>query len=321
MDNFFNNTNLLRIIFKWKWHLLVLTLVAIIASLIVSSPFIMKPRFKSTAYIYPSNIAPYSDESNAEQMLQWITSKDVKDSVVLRFDLAKHYGISPRDKEFASIIDYLYNKNVKISKTQYESIEISVTDVDPVIACDMVKAIIHYTDQKIRATHLVKYQEVMDVWGKAVAEKKVEIDSTKALYRQLATTYGIYNFDGQSQEITRGQLRTVDGGGAGISTKDVQHLKEGMMEKGADMLFLSGRIRDLANEYSELVKKYDMARFDIEKHFTFVNIVTPPQVADKKSYPKRVLIMLYFVVGTLFFSILAISVIEKRKEIVGIFKD
>lgn len=317
MDNFFDNKNLLRLLLKWKWHLVIIAIAAAVVSLIVSSPFIMKPRFKSTAFIYPSNIAPYSDESETEQMLQWIGSRDVKDSVIQKFDLAKHYGISPKEKYFQSTLDYVYGKYVKIAKTQYESIEITVTDVDPVMAKDIANAVIYYTNLKIRSTHRVKYEEVVATLDKVLAEKKAEIDSTKNIYRKLSSAYGIYDVEGQSQEITRGQLRTVDGGGGGINTRDVQMLKQGMTEKGADLLYLSNRVKMLANEYSELMLKYDQARFDCEKEFTFINVVTPPQVADKKSYPKRLMVMFYFVAGALLFGMLAIAVIEQRKQFTG----
>lgn len=313
MDNFFNNTNLLQIIVKWKWHLIILAVFAALVSLFVSSPLIMKPRFKSVAYIYPSNVMPYSDESETEQMLQWITSMEVRDSVIKEFDLAKHYGISPEEEYFASTLEYVFNKNVKISKTQYESIEVSVTDVDPVMARDIVNAILHYTDLKIRSTHMVKYKEVVVAMEKILKTKKAEIDSVKALYRDIATNYGVYDVLGQSQEITRGELRTVDGGGGNINTKDVIKLKQGMMEKSGDLLYLSNRIEDMANEYSEIMLKYDVARFDIDKNFTFVNVVTPPQIADKKAYPKRLFVLFYFVAGTLLFSLLTIAFIERRR--------
>lgn len=314
MENFFNNTHLLLIVSKWKWHLIILAILAAIASLVVSSPLFMKPRFKSTAFIYPSNIAPYSDESETEQMLQWLNSRDVKDSVILKFDLAKHYGIAPTEKYYASTLDYVYNKNVKISKTQFESVEITATDVERVMARDMVNAILYYTDQKIRATHRIKYKEVLVTMEKVLIGKNAEIDSVKKQYRELATTYGVYDVEGQSQEITRGELRTVSGGGGGVNAKEVSKLKLGMMEVGGDLLFLGNRIEGMANEYSELMRKYDMARFDLEKKFTFVNTVTPPQIADKKSYPKRLFVMLYFVAGTLIFSLIAIAIIEMRKS-------
>jgi capsule polysaccharide export protein KpsE/RkpR len=237
----------------------------------------------------------------------------VRDSVINKFDLARHYGISPDEKYFRSTLEYMFSKNVKISKTQYESVEVSVTDIDPVMARDIVNAILYFTDEKIRATHNVKYNEVVVAMEKVLTTKRAEIDSVKSLYREIATTYGVYDVLGQSQEITRGELRTVAGGGGSISTKDVQRLKQGMMEKSGDLLYLSNRIEDMANEYSEIMLKYDVARFDIDKDFTFVNVVTPPLVADKKSYPKRLFVMFYFVAGTLLFSLLAIAFLERRK--------
>jgi capsule polysaccharide export protein KpsE/RkpR len=290
-----------------------LTVAAALVSLVVSSSLFMKPRFKSAAYIYPSNIAPYSEESETEQMLQWINSVDVRDSVMKKFDLPSHYKVSPKDKYYATTLEGLYNKNVKISKTQYESIEVSVTDVDPVFARDIVNAILYYTDSKIRATHRIKYLEVFNALEKMMKSKKAEMDSVKALYRTIATTYGIYDVGGQSQEITRGELRTVAGGGGNINSKDVVKLKQGMMDKAGDLLYLGNRISFSSNEYSEILRKYEAAKFDIEKKFTFVNVVTPPLVADKKSYPKRLFVMFYFIAGTLFFSLLAIAFIERNK--------
>ena len=313
MDKFFNTGNLLQIINKWKWHLVIIAIAAALVSLLVSSSFVMKPRFKSSAIIYPSNILPYSDESQTEQMLQWMKSNDVRDSVIKKFDLARHYGISSDEKYFASILEGIYNKNVSISKTQYESIEVSVVDVDPVMARDMVNAILLYSDSKIRNTHQMKYLEVFIAIEKLLKAKEAEMDSVKKQYRDLALTYGIYDVVGQSQEITRGELRTVDGGGSGINTKDVERLKQSMLDKSADLLYLSNRISHTAAEYSEIRVRYETAKFDVDKKFTYVNVVTPPVVADKKSYPKRLFVLFYFVAGSLFFSLLVIVLLEQSR--------
>ncbi|HNW54930.1 MAG TPA: hypothetical protein PKN21_11710, partial [Bacteroidales bacterium] len=233
-------------------------------------------------------------------------------SVIKKFDLARHYNLSPGDKYYATYLIGTYNQNVKISKTQYESIEVSVTDLDPVLAKNMVNAILFYTDKKIAKVHYSKYNEVVESVYKTMQTKKAEIDSIKRLYHEISTTYGIYDMGGQSQEITRGELRTVDGRGDNINTKDVIKLKSGMVEKGGDLIFLSNRISNLGNEYSELARRYDLARFDLDKKFTFVNMVTPPMVSDKKSYPRKLFVMLAFVAGTLLFSLFSIVVIEQR---------
>jgi len=313
MNNFLSNTNLLQIFSKWKWHLIILTLVSAILSLVISSPRIMKPRFKSVAYIYPSNVFPYSGESQTEQLMQWLKSTDVRDSVVKKFNLAAHYGISPDQKYFAFTLENIYNGNVIISKTPYESVEVVVSDNNPVMARDIVNAILYFTNEKIRFTQKLKYNEVVESFNRILRVKQAEIDSAKNLYREIATTYGVYDVAGQSQEITRGELRTVDGGGSNINLKDVARLKQGMMEKSGDLMYLGKRIEALADEYSDIMLKYDIARFDKDKIITYINVVTPPVVADKKSYPKRLLVMFYFVGASLLFSMLAIAFIERQK--------
>ncbi|MDZ7778316.1 MAG: hypothetical protein U5L09_23200 [Bacteroidales bacterium] len=58
---------------------------------IFSSAMLITPKYNSRAVIYPSNVAPYSDESETEQLLQWLQSRDIKDSMIRRFELGKHY--------------------------------------------------------------------------------------------------------------------------------------------------------------------------------------------------------------------------------------
>ena len=42
-------------------------------------------------------------------------------------------------------------------------------------------------------------------------------------------------------------------------------------------------------------------------------MVTPPIVADKKAYPRKLYVMFAFVAGTLLFSLFSIVVIEQRR--------
>ena len=313
MESYFNNFNLVKIFAKWKWHFLIIAGVAIVFAFIFSSPMFIKPKFKSTVLLYPSNIAPYSDESQTEQLLQWLNSQDIKDSVMHKFDLPTHYGIDSAYIYFNSTMLNLYDKNVIISKTQYESIEIVVLDTDPALACDMANAIIHFCNKKIRTIHRIKYGEVLDAFKRSLDIKKIEMDSTKSKLRALGSNYNLIDYDNQSLEITKGYLRTVEGG-SNINTKDVLDLKKNLEEKGGDLILLKERLELLGKEYSDLMVSYDGARFDVEKEYTYINVITKPQLADKKSYPTRWLIMLYVVVATLFFSMVVISIIDNKQR-------
>ncbi len=313
-ENYFSNIHMMKIFFRWKWHLLSIAIIAALLAAVFSGSFFIKPKFKSYALVYPSNIAPYSDESESEQMLQWLQSQDIRDSVIRKFDLAAHYRIDSSYKYFQSTIQYLYNKNVKISKTQFESIEIVVMDTDPVIARDMVLAIIDFCNLKIRKIHRDKYAEVVNSMGLILQEKKAQLDSVEKALSDLRLNYELIDYGAQATEITRGYLRTVDGSNStNINTKDGLRLKENFENKAGQLAILTQRRKDILHIYSEFELIYDRAVYDAEKVFTFTNVVTPPVVADKKSYPVRWLIVLYSVAAALFFSVVVISVIENKR--------
>jgi len=314
MENYFSNIHLVKIFIRWKWHLLIIASVAAFLAVIFSSSFFIKPRFKSFALVYPSNIAPYSDESESEQMLQWFQSKDIRDSIIAKFDLANHYRIDTSYRYYYSTMTNLYNENVKINKTQWESIEIEVMDTDPVIANDMVLAIIDFCNKKIRQIHRDKYFEVVISLGRSLQEQRNQLDSVEKKLSDLRINYELIDYPSQANEITRGFLRTVDGSNStNINMKDVLRMKSNFEHKAGEMAILTQRRNDILHNYAEFELKYNQAFYDAEKEFTFTNIVTPPVIADKKTYPVRWLIMLYSVVASLFFSLVVISILENRK--------
>lgn len=316
MDGFFNNMSLLRIFLKWKWHLVVIIGIAALIAVVLSSPMVIKPKFKSVAVLYPSNIQPYSDESETEQMLQWLNSRDIMDSIINKFDLADHYGVEPGYKHYVSLMEYYYNRNVRISKTQFESVNLEVRDTDPVLARDMIYAIIDFYDKKIRAIHREKWGEVVYSYKRYLDEKKAEIDSVLHQHYILRTKYELIDYESQAQEISRGYLGTIDGRNIReINREGVLRLKDNIQEKGGEFLFYDNMLTRLIEQMALIKQDYEMALYHYNKEFTHANIISHPVVADKKSHPIRWLIVLYTVVGAAFFSVIVIALIENSRAI------
>ncbi|NOX85478.1 MAG: hypothetical protein GXO86_05870 [Chlorobi bacterium] len=314
MDNFFNSSNLLKLITKWKYHLLIIVGISALLAVIFSGPKFITPKYKSYAIVYPANIEPYSEESETEQMLQIINSQDIIDSVIKKFDLAKHYEINPSYKYFRTVLLYRYRQNVKISKTPYESVLIEVYDKSPDTAMLMVNAIIKFYDKKISNLHKTKYREVVDMYKKQLAQKRAHIDSLKQIMYTLGTEYGIFEYDYQSQEIMRGYLRTLTGQGAErVNTKEVNRLLNNMERKSGLLIEVVQMIQDESRTYVETKLDLELAQRFLNATMTYSNIVTHPFVADKKSYPIRWLIVLIVTLAAFVFAMLVILVIEKRK--------
>ncbi len=314
MDNFFNSSNLLKLITKWKYHLVAIVAISALLAVIFSGPKFITPKYKSYAIVYPANIEPYSEESETEQMLQIINSQDIIDSVIKRFDLAKHYEINPNYKYFRTDLLYRYRQNVKISKTPYESVLIEVYDKSPDTAMLIVNAILDFYNKKISHLHKIKYREVLDMYEKQLAVKRGTIDSLKQIMYTLGTKYGIFEYDYQSQEIMRGYLKTLSGQGPDrVNTKEVKRLLNGMQQKSGQLVEVVQMIEDEASTYVTTKLDYELALRFLKANMTYSNIVTHPFVADKKSYPIRWLIVLIVSLAAFVFAMLVILVIEKRK--------
>mgnify|MGYP003531303587 CR=1 FL=1 len=82
MESYFKTKSILNLIAKWKWHLLIITVVAAILGYVFSCPYFIHPKFKSSATLYPANIICHSDESESEQMLQILTSNDIMFKII-----------------------------------------------------------------------------------------------------------------------------------------------------------------------------------------------------------------------------------------------
>lgn len=319
MENYFRNLKMIQMLIKWRLHIGIVVLAAIVLSAIFSGSAFIKPKYKSFAVVYPSNIAEYSDESLTEQMLQIIQSTDIRDSIIRHFDLVAHYGIDTNKDYWRSTLYYVYGKNVKISKTMYESINIEVYDTDPQKACDIINSIIDYYNLKVRVLHNAKFSEVVHMYERHLIHKEKQLDSLNARMRVLGSEYGLLDFDYQTQEVTKGYLRTVQGGSGNVNTPEVLRIKKNMEEFGGEWLMLKEIIKNEAINYATIKKEYDNAVMNLDRGYTYVNMVTPPAPADKKSYPVRWIIVAVSALASLLFSIVAIGILEnarptRRKE-------
>ena len=118
-----------------QWRLFaVVGLMAALLSYVFSGPTFIKPRYRSDAIVYPVNLNSYSIETRADQLLQLLESNSIRDSVIQRFDLVAHYKADTAQRGGRFILYNIYKERVEVSKTRYESVEIEVTDEDPVIA-------------------------------------------------------------------------------------------------------------------------------------------------------------------------------------------
>jgi hypothetical protein len=310
MEDFFNSKNITELLIKWKYHLLAIVSIAVVLAVIFSGSAFITPLFKSFAIVYPSNVSPYSDESETEQMMQILQSKDIRDSIIKKFDLAGHYGIDPNYQYYTSTLLWEYGKKIKISKTPYEAITIEVWDKEPKIACDMVNEILFQYNYKVRGLHKEKFGEVVNNYRTVIDLKKIELDSLAQVAKELGVNYGLMDFPNQTREVMRAYL---SGGSSSSKSSETQRLKKNLEEKGGEREVLSNLMLAETKDYSNLKLDYDRAILNYNRNYTFVNVLNKPFPADKKSYPVRWIIVVLAAVGTLIIAIIVIGFIERRR--------
>lgn len=308
MENYFRSVNILKLVLKWKVHLAIVLGITLVFSVVFSGKHFIPPRYKAFAIVYPSNVAPYSDESETEQMLQIMQSASIRDSVVERFGLIGHYGIDTLDPLWRSTLYYEFGRNIKINKTPYEAVMIEAFDTDPVLARDIINGIVDAYNLKVRWLHNQKFSEVVAMYKRHLDRKQVEIDSLEQRVMELGVAYGLVpGFNEQSREVIRAMFTA---GGSSKHSPDVVQMKKSLEEKGGELVYLIGRLQADAVVYSDYQKEYDIAQMNLDRGFTYVNMVTPPEVPDKKATPVRWIIIAISLFSVLLLSILVIGVLE-----------
>ena len=307
MDNFFNNVRLLDLIIKWKYQLLAVIVAAMLLSVLFSSPIFITPLYKSYAIVYPSNISPYSDENETEQMIQILQSKDIRDSVIHQFNLSKHWRVDSTYEYFISTMVFLWDQRVKIGKTPNEAIEIEVYDPDPNVASDMASAIIDFYNDKVRVLHKGKFGEVVENYNFIMTKKQQYLDSLSKEAVALGTKYGILQYEAQTREVMRAYFQNK-------GSVEVQKYKRNLEEHGGEIMKLDEMMRSESGTFAQLKLDADRALLDFHRKYTHANVLSKPFPADKKSFPVRWLIVVMSTVAALFFAIIVAGVIDNRKN-------
>lgn len=295
MDKYFDNTPILKAIFKFKWHIIAITILAAALGAFFSGPKFITPKYKSEAVVYPNGRAEFSDETFTEQMLQVMDSQEILDSVAEAFDLMQHYKID-NDYQFAkTALIGEYRDRVSISKTPYDAVKIKVLDEDPEIACAMVNEIIRLYNVKFSEIHKSKKWENVRMYEKNLARKYNFIDSLKRDLAQIANNGNMINY----LYLSKGN--------------SIAYFSEGENNNAEDIANAIALVELIASEtaaYSEIKIEYEREIRQADGDITYLNVVSKPFVAEKKSYPIRWIIVALCGISAFLLSVLSVITIE-----------
>jgi len=329
MEN--NNTiEILRVLYKKRKPILIITFLATIVSIVLSMPFVMKPIFKSTAVVYPANIGPLSEESATEQLMQFLGSSEIRTELNKEFDLAKHYKLDTADSKFEYYYQLMFDERVSLNQTRFESIQIEVSDEDPVFAQKLAYGIIEAANKLIRKSRNDLTQELADMHSKYMNDKKNELDSVSSKLSKMSKDYAaldfFYTMMPKNAEIQSGGFLTylsqvekatttsynVLPGNESAKLNDAMGL---IGKKGLDYTFLNAKHKAETDEYYESYILREKCIRDIEKKFSYTILVSKPNLPATKSSPKRGMFVLMATLGAFVFSALFFVYNDRFKQL------
>ncbi|MCB0795171.1 MAG: hypothetical protein KDB88_10575 [Flavobacteriales bacterium] len=301
---------------KRNWRMLAAVSVgAIVLSAVFSGPTFIKPRYRSSAIVYPVNLTTYSIETRTDQLLQLVESNSIRDSLIKKFDLARHYDIDTTEPAGYFYLYSEFSDRVEISKTRYESVQIEIVDEDPRRARDMVQELLDQTDLLARRLQREKSEEVLLIAQRELGVEKRKLDSVEARLSALRAETGLLNYDAQTEEVTRGYMRMLASPGTPSASKEeARSMLKALGEKGGEFRYLTDLSNMFRGNYVGRLNEYEKARMDVEKELTYTNMIQYPEISDKKVFPVRWLIVLLTTASAFFLAFLLLVWREQQRS-------
>lgn len=333
-----NNTNFKFtstdiVLFAWEKRipLIIISLIAIIISTFVS--FKITELFKSTVVLYPVSAAStakylltnqysgrqtlfeFGEEEQCDQLLQILNSEKIKNRIIEKYDLYTHYGISPDHKHKEFEMNKKYRSNIRFRRTKYISAVIEVYDQDPKKAADIANDIAALVDSTMNDIFSARTLSGFKAVEKEYLNELKYISELEDSVRRLQKL-GILDVEYQTKELTVAYYTALleDNEKAAKIINDKIKILE---TYGASYVLLN---EILETEYARMVtlkSKYIESRVDAEQILTYKYVVDDAKPADKKSYPKKSLIVLQSTFSAFILAyiiLLLMDIIKKGKK-------
>lgn len=309
-ENSFDLIQIFREIFKKKRFLLLLSLAALIISLvfcllqqkqytsrtvfIVKNPLLIDRNyvFRTTAYENRDYFALPDDVDHIKTIAK---SDGMIWHVIQKFDLAKVYNMEANDKLVKKI-----KSNFKVVMEDTKNIELSYTDPDPERAAAITKAAREFLENSFLDYFRITNKDVTESLKDRIA---VMTDSVARLDDSLSTIRATSGNYGQMLPARANTITAASGTGSAASAQAMEHLQEIGIQKDKLVSDIAA-FRSLVNEY-EVMGSGKLRLF---------YVVQEPYVPSIASHPKTIILTAAGTIGALFFGciLVLLSAFYKR---------
>ncbi len=327
-EDYFDLSNVYVFLYKYKLHLSIVLVISGLVSALVS--VCIQEKYKSVAIIYPastssvakalvapgwggkSDIMEFGEEENSEQLLEILSSANVKNIIIDQFNLMHHYGVSTESASPNYDLNEIIETNISFKRNKNMAIEIKVLDHSSDTAAKIAKALLVAVDEVI---YSIKNERAMQGLGIVKNSYLALSKEIKEMEDSLAFIMGkgVLHVKSQSEVYGDAYAKAISQGNK--KAEEALKLKLDLLSKyGAQSISLRNSLENEKHRLSVLKGKYQESKIDAESKLQNYFVITAPFAAEKKSYPVRWLIVVMGVFGALFTGVATIALYEKFQK-------
>ena len=315
-----NSSNLIDLVWSKRRLLLIIGFVAIVVSSVAS--FMITPKFKATAIIYPpianqvskelispimqAGLTVFGESKEVEQQLQVLSSNTLRDLVIKKLNLMEIWGVNPNEKYSISKVNSIYNDNIRFRPTQYMSVEIEVMEPSPELAAKIANTIVVLQDSLMRA---IKAQVASK--GLLVIQEQYNqaLDEMKALEDSMTHTMenGVFNVEAQTKGLFEEYAKAVAAGQSN-AINALEKKMEPLKKYGGKSVRYKEEILNKAEQITELNTSLRTLKIEAAELVPSQFVVDYASVPDKKAYPKKSIIIIVSTLSALLFGVFAVII-------------
>jgi uncharacterized protein involved in exopolysaccharide biosynthesis len=281
-----------------------------VVAVIFSGPTFIKPLFESQVILFPSttnsvskallpqtngygdeDIFEYGDEQQAEQLLQILSSGEIRDSVINKFDLMNHYEIDPDSDYPRTKLFKEYESKIEFNRTQFMSVEINVLDTDPQTAADIANYIYKLVDKVKRRVAKNRAQMGLQIVENEYLSLKSEVQSLEDQITLLRFK-GVHDYESQSAVFNEQYAIALAEGASQSRIKQLERRLDTLAKYGGRYVAIRDELQLLKEEEVKLKTKFDQAKVDVNQNLPATFKVDEARPAERKTYPKRSILIL-----------------------------
>ncbi|RLD46588.1 MAG: hypothetical protein DRI86_02725 [Bacteroidetes bacterium] len=326
-NNSFNAISLILFFWSKRKVLITVSIIAIVASVIFSHPYFIPPKYESTVVLFPSStnsiskallgdnqgykqdLLQFGEEENAEQLIQILNSSKIRDRIITKYHLMRHYDIDESGQYKRTLLHKEYSSNISYRRTENMAVEITVLDTDPDTASFIANDISSLLDsvkiqmQKNRAYR--GYEIVKREYENLQRDIQTKEDSMTRLREK-----GIHDYETQAEMLNRQLAIEIAKNANSNAVKALENKMDILAKYGGPYVSLRDALEHDKKLLSEVREKYDNAKIDAYEELPQTFVVDRAYPAEKKTYPIRWVIVAVSLLSTLLLTAFLLIVID-----------